>query len=59
LIILRFISILCGLHEINKNNDSYPSNHLNVQRIAMKNSLARVDGVEGEWNFAAKPVESN
>jgi hypothetical protein len=56
---LRFISILCGLYEININNDSYPSNNLNVHIFAMKNSLARVDGVEGEWNFAAKPVESN
>ncbi|KAJ1407787.1 hypothetical protein SESBI_24071 [Sesbania bispinosa] len=29
--------------------DSYPSNRLNMRRSAMKNSLVRIGGVEGEW----------
>ncbi|KAE8056334.1 hypothetical protein FH972_013115 [Carpinus fangiana] len=28
---------------------SYPSNRLNMRRSAMKNSLVRIGGVEGEW----------
>jgi hypothetical protein len=30
-----------------------------MHRSPMKNSLARVVGVEGEWVFAAKPVDSD
>ncbi|KAG4392039.1 hypothetical protein AAZX31_04G063000 [Glycine max] len=46
-------SFRCSLHKnIGNNNhhsDSYPSNRLNMRRSAMKNSLVRIGGVEGEW----------
>ncbi|XP_027190673.1 uncharacterized protein [Cicer arietinum] len=45
-------SFRCSLHKNNGNNnsaDSYPSNRLNMRRSAMKNSLVRIGGVEGEW----------
>lgn len=46
-------SFRCSLHKNtgNHNNsaDSYPSNRLNMRRSAMKNSLVRIGGVEGEW----------
>ncbi|CAL0319143.1 unnamed protein product [Lupinus luteus] len=46
-------SFRCSLHK-NSNNgqaDPYPSNRLslNMRRSAMKNSLVRIGGVEGEW----------
>lgn len=45
-------SFRCSLHKNSGNNsnaDSYPSNRLNMRRSAMKNSLVRIGGVEGEW----------
>ncbi|KAG5030936.1 hypothetical protein JHK85_014918 [Glycine max] len=46
-------SFRCSLHKnmgsSNHNADSYPSNRLNMRRSAMKNSLVRIGGVEGEW----------
>ncbi|KAF7830323.1 serine-rich protein-like protein [Senna tora] len=48
-------SFRCSLHKSTANNsgnhhaDSYPSNRLNMRRSAMKNSLVRIGGVEGEW----------
>lgn len=47
-------SFRCSLHKNNGNNnssnaDSYPSTRLNMRRSAMKNSLVRIGGVEGEW----------
>ncbi|CAJ1973688.1 unnamed protein product [Sphenostylis stenocarpa] len=46
-------SFRCSLHKNAGNNhhhaDSYPSNRLNMRRSAMKNSLVRIGGVEGEW----------
>ena len=45
-------SFRCSLHKNNGNNtsaDSYPSARLNMRRSAMKNSLVRIGGVEGEW----------
>ncbi|KAK7351368.1 hypothetical protein VNO77_10764 [Canavalia gladiata] len=48
-------SFRCSLHKNMGNNhhhhhaDSYPSNRLNMRRSAMKNSLVRIGGVEGEW----------
>ncbi|XP_061341035.1 uncharacterized protein LOC133287433 [Gastrolobium bilobum] len=48
-------SFRCSLHKNTGNNnnnnnvDSYPSNRLNMRRSAMKNSLVRIGGVEGEW----------
>ncbi|KAG2398014.1 uncharacterized protein HKW66_Vig0137500 [Vigna angularis] len=33
----------------NHHADSYPSNRLNMRRPAIKNSLVRIGGVEGEW----------
>lgn len=48
-------SFRCNLHRSTANNsgshhaDSYPSNRLNMRRSAMKNSLVRIGGVEGEW----------
>lgn len=45
-------SFRCSLHKNTRNNnsaDSFPSNHLNMRRSAMKNSLVRIGGVEGEW----------
>ncbi|KAL9313262.1 hypothetical protein ACSQ67_018714 [Phaseolus vulgaris] len=45
-------SFRCSLHKNAGNNhhhaDSYPSNRLNMRRSAMKNSLVRIGGVEGE-----------
>ncbi|KAE9603696.1 hypothetical protein Lalb_Chr11g0063621 [Lupinus albus] len=46
-------SFRCSLHK-NSNNgqaDPFPSNRLslNMRRSAMKNSLVRIGGVEGEW----------
>ncbi|CAL0327189.1 unnamed protein product [Lupinus luteus] len=46
-------SFRCSMHK-NSNNgqaDPYPSNRLslNMRRSAMKNSLVRIGGVEGEW----------
>ncbi|XP_027189939.1 uncharacterized protein [Cicer arietinum] len=47
-------SFRCSLHKNSGSNsihhsDSYPSNRLNMRRSAMKNSLVRIGGVEGEW----------
>ncbi|GAU15070.1 hypothetical protein TSUD_08080 [Trifolium subterraneum] len=47
-------SFRCSLHKNNGSNsinnaDSYPSTRLNMRRSAMKNSLVRIGGVEGEW----------
>ncbi|XP_027905444.1 putative protein TPRXL [Vigna unguiculata] len=46
-------SFRCSLHKSTGSNnhhaDSYPSNRLNMRRSAMKNSLVRIGGVEGEW----------
>ncbi|XP_057434440.1 uncharacterized protein LOC130727352 [Lotus japonicus] len=46
-------SFRCSLHKHtgnnNSNTDSCPSNRLNMRRSAMKNSLVRIGGVEGEW----------
>ncbi|KAF7817274.1 plant/F18G18-20 protein [Senna tora] len=48
-------SFRCSLHKSMASNsgshhaDSYPSNRLNMRRSAMKNSLVRIGGVEGEW----------
>ncbi|KAI4316359.1 hypothetical protein L6164_024347 [Bauhinia variegata] len=48
-------SFKCSLHRSMSNNsashhvDSYPSHTLNMRRSAMKNSLVRIGGVEGEW----------
>ncbi|KAI4337288.1 hypothetical protein L6164_015722 [Bauhinia variegata] len=48
-------SFRCGLHKNMSNNsgshhaDSYTSYRLNMRRSAMKNSLVRIGGVEGEW----------
>ncbi|BAT90369.1 hypothetical protein VIGAN_06160100, partial [Vigna angularis var. angularis] len=46
-------SFRCSLHKNTASNnhhtDSYPSNRLNMRRPAMKNSLVRIRGVEGEW----------
>ncbi|XP_054819424.1 uncharacterized serine-rich protein C1E8.05-like [Prosopis cineraria] len=48
-------SFRCSLHKSiasnsgNHHADSYPSNRLNMRRSAMKNSLVRIGGVEGEW----------
>ncbi|XP_054799581.1 uncharacterized protein LOC129303995 [Prosopis cineraria] len=48
-------SFRCSLHRNMANHngsnhaDSYPSNRLNMRRSAMKNSLVRIGGVEGEW----------
>ncbi|XP_019437764.1 PREDICTED: uncharacterized protein LOC109343761 [Lupinus angustifolius] len=46
-------SFRCSLHKNNNNGqaDPYPSNRLslNMRRSAMKNSLVRIGGVEGEW----------
>lgn len=46
-------SFRCSLHKNSSHQhhhaDSYPSNRLNMRRSAMKNSLVRIGGVEGEW----------
>lgn len=48
-------SFRCSLHKNTANNsgnhhaDSFPSTRLNMRRSAMKNSLVRIGGVEGEW----------
>ncbi|KAI9107132.1 hypothetical protein K1719_022660 [Acacia pycnantha] len=48
-------SFRCSLHRNMANHnssnqaDSCPSNRLNMRRSAMKNSLVRIGGVEGEW----------
>ncbi|KAL2346689.1 hypothetical protein Fmac_000689 [Flemingia macrophylla] len=47
-------SFRCSLHKnaaaaANHPAHSYPSNRLNMRRSAMKNSLVRIGGVEGEW----------
>ncbi|XP_028798244.1 uncharacterized protein LOC114753892 [Neltuma alba] len=48
-------SFRCSLHRNMPNHNSsnhaysYPSNRLNMRRSAMKNSLVRIGGVEGEW----------
>ncbi|KAG4962851.1 hypothetical protein JHK82_039531 [Glycine max] len=45
-------SFRCSLHKNNNQNaqtGSFPSNRLNMRRSAMKNSLVRIGGVEGEW----------
>ncbi|EEF46918.1 putative protein TPRXL [Ricinus communis] len=48
-------SFRCSLHKNSNNNnshsglDSYTPNRLNMRRSAMKNSLVRIGGVEGEW----------
>ncbi|CAL5206326.1 unnamed protein product [Lathyrus oleraceus] len=47
-------SFRCSLHKnISSNSlhhgESYPSSRLNMRRSAMKNSLVRIGGVEGEW----------
>ncbi|XP_061376436.1 uncharacterized serine-rich protein C215.13-like [Gastrolobium bilobum] len=45
-------SFRCSLHKNSggsHNADSYPSIRLNMRRSAMKNSLVRIGGVEGEW----------
>ncbi|CAI8599592.1 unnamed protein product [Vicia faba] len=46
-------SFRCSLHKNigshNTSADSYPSTRLNMRRSAMKNSLVRIGGVEGEW----------
>lgn len=48
-------SFRCSLHKNagsnNGHSDPYPSNRLslNMRRSAMKNSLVRIGGVEGEW----------
>ncbi|KAL5071442.1 hypothetical protein RYX36_022329 [Vicia faba] len=49
-------SFRCSLHKNSGSNSnslhhagSYPSNRLNMRRSAMKNSLVRIGGVEGEW----------
>ncbi|XP_058724880.1 uncharacterized protein LOC131596287 [Vicia villosa] len=41
-------SFRCSLHK-NIGSNSLPSNRLNMRRSAMKNSLVRIGGVEGEW----------
>ncbi|KAK7311892.1 hypothetical protein RJT34_10348 [Clitoria ternatea] len=44
-------SFRCSLHKnaANHHAESFPSNRLNMRRSAMKNSLVRIGGVEGEW----------
>lgn len=46
-------SFRCSLHKNNHHappSGSFPSNRLNImRRSAMKNSLVRIGGVEGEW----------
>lgn len=49
-------SFRCSLHKNtgsngnnNQNTDSYLPNRLNMRRSAMKNSLVRIGGVEGDW----------
>ncbi|XP_028799134.1 putative protein TPRXL [Neltuma alba] len=48
-------SFRCSLHKGMASNsgshhtDSYSPNRLNMRRSAMKNSLVRIGGVEGEW----------
>ncbi|CAJ1972060.1 unnamed protein product [Sphenostylis stenocarpa] len=45
-------SFRCSLHKNNNHHmsaGSFPSNRLNMRRSAMKNSLVRIGGVEGEW----------
>ncbi|KAL2318053.1 hypothetical protein Fmac_031929 [Flemingia macrophylla] len=43
-------SFRCSLHKNNQApSGSFPSNRLNMRRSAMKNSLVRIGGVEGEW----------
>ncbi|KAK7320673.1 hypothetical protein VNO77_30367 [Canavalia gladiata] len=47
-------SFRCNLHKIGNGSHhhgsgSFPSNRLNMRRSAMKNSLVRIGGVEGEW----------
>ena len=45
-------SFRCSLHKNNHHHasaGSFPSNRLNMRRSAMKNSLVRIGGVEGEW----------
>ncbi|XP_062164140.1 uncharacterized serine-rich protein C215.13 [Alnus glutinosa] len=49
-------SFRCSLHKNSSHHShgshhagSYPTNRLNMRRSAMKNSLVRIGGVEGEW----------
>ncbi|XP_027332032.1 uncharacterized protein LOC113847248 [Abrus precatorius] len=46
-------SFRCSLHKSiggnHHSSGSFPSNRLNMRRSAMKNSLVRIGGVEGEW----------
>ncbi|XP_022638175.1 uncharacterized protein LOC111241887 isoform X1 [Vigna radiata var. radiata] len=44
-------SFRCSLHKNSQHAPagSFPSNRLNMRRSAMKNSLVRIGGVEGEW----------
>ncbi|EEF42514.1 uncharacterized serine-rich protein C215.13 [Ricinus communis] len=47
-------SFRCSLHKNNNSHQgnslhSYTPNRLNMRRSAMKNSLVRIGGVEGEW----------
>ncbi|KAG4944278.1 hypothetical protein JHK85_048924 [Glycine max] len=44
-------SFRCSLHKNSHSaqTGSFPSNRLNMRRSAMKNSLVRIGGVEGEW----------
>ncbi|XP_020235646.1 uncharacterized protein LOC109815347 [Cajanus cajan] len=43
-------SFRCSLHKNHHApSGSFPSNRLNMRRSAMKNSLVRIGGVEGEW----------
>ncbi|XP_057423411.1 uncharacterized protein LOC130717262 [Lotus japonicus] len=50
-------SFRCSLHKnsgngnnnSNQSTDSYLPNRLNMRRSAMKNSLVRIGGVEGDW----------